>query len=123
MQLKEGPEAPDWFYDPHRNPPCFGWIGKAFPEHHPERAEQASLLRCIFGNPFRPVTLDPFWNTSTVLSLAQRMYGSRDFSPMPILADALQDAGCDNPDFLNHCRGGGPHARGRWVVDQLLGFS
>src|SRR5262249_19324861 len=75
----------------------------------------------VFGNPFRPVTLDPFWPTPTLVALARRMYESRDFSPMPILADALQDAGCDNDDILDHCRGDGPHVRGCWVVDMLLG--
>jgi hypothetical protein len=63
-----------------------------------------AFLRDIFGNPFRPVEFDPAWRTDTVLSLAKGMYESRDFSAMPILADALQDAGCDNDDMLNHCR-------------------
>ncbi len=81
---------------------------------------QAGFLRDIFGNPFRPVTLNPAWLTSTVLALAQQMYESRDFSPMPILADALQDAGCDNADILNHCRQPGEHVRGCWVVDLIL---
>lgn len=83
--------------------------------------EVGVLLRDIFGNPFRPVTFPPEWLTSTVLSLATQMYASRDFSAMPILADALQDAGCDNDDVLNHCRGEAPHVRGCWVVDLLLG--
>ena len=61
------------------------------------------------------------WRTDTALTLARQMYESRDFSAMPILADALQDAGCDNADILNHCRGEGPHARGRWVIDLVLG--
>jgi hypothetical protein len=82
---------------------------------------QCDLAREIFGNPFRPVTTDPSWLTSTVVTLARQMYESRDFSPMPILADALQDAGCDHADILNHCRGGGVHVRGCWVVDLLLG--
>jgi hypothetical protein len=72
-------------------------------------------------NPFRPVTLNPTWLTSTVLALAQQMYESRDFSPMPILADALQDVGCDNEDILNHCRQPGEHVRGCCCVDLLLG--
>jgi hypothetical protein len=80
-----------------------------------------AILRCIFGNPFRPVTADPSWATSTVVSLAGQVYESRDFSPMPILADALQDAGCGSADVLDHCRGDGPHVRGCWVVDLLLG--
>jgi hypothetical protein len=87
-----------------------------------ERAVQIShIMRCIVGNPFRPVSFDPAWRTSTVVALAQGMYDARDFSPMPILADALQDAGCDNDDILNHCRGSGLHVRGCWVVDLVLG--
>jgi len=78
------------------------------------------LLRDVFGNPFRPATLAPAWRTSTVTSLASQMYESRDFGAMPILADALQDAGCDSDDILNHCRGDGPHVRGCWVVDLVL---
>jgi hypothetical protein len=78
-------------------------------------------LRDVVGNPFRPVTFDPAWRTDTALALARQMYESRDFSAMPILADALQDAGCDNTDVLNHCRGDGPHVRGCWVVDLVLG--
>jgi hypothetical protein len=81
----------------------------------------ARLVRDIFGNPFRPVTFSPSWRTSTALALARTMYESRDFSAMPILADALQDSGCDNEDILDHCRGGGPHVRGCWVVDLVLG--
>ncbi len=85
------------------------------------RNETADMMRCIFGNPFRPVAFDPSWLTSTAVAIAQGMYESRDFSAMPILADALQDAGCDNADILDHCRGVGPHVRGCWVIDQLLG--
>jgi hypothetical protein len=83
--------------------------------------EHTAYLRDIFGNPFRLVTVDPAWLTSTVVALARGMYESRDFSPMPILADALQDAGCDSEDVLDHCRGPGPHVRGCWVVDLVLG--
>ncbi|AMV27478.1 hypothetical protein VT84_23965 [Gemmata sp. SH-PL17] len=79
------------------------------------------LLRDIVGNPFRPVTFFPSWRTSTAVTLASQMYESREFGAMPILADALQDAGCDNADALDHCRGPGPHVRGCWVVDMVLG--
>lgn len=73
-------------------------------------------------NPFRPVAFDSAWRTSTAIALAQQMYESRDFSAMPILADALQDAGCDNADVLDHCRDqNATHVRGCWVVDALLG--
>jgi hypothetical protein len=81
----------------------------------------AALIREVFGNPFRSVTLSPSWRTDTAVSLARQMYGARDFSAMPILADALQDAGCDSDDVLNHCRGPGPHVRGCWVCDLVLG--
>jgi hypothetical protein len=88
----------------------------------PIQAQAISFLRDIFGNPFRPVRFDPEWCTSTAVALAQQMYESRDFSTMPILADALQDAGCDNADILNHCRdANGVHVRGCWVVDHVLG--
>ncbi|AWM42247.1 hypothetical protein C1280_14260 [Gemmata obscuriglobus] len=78
-------------------------------------------MRDIFGNPFRPVTFSLEWRTETTVALAAQMYESRDFSVMPILADALQDAGCDSADILDHCRGSGPHVRGCWVVDLVLG--
>jgi hypothetical protein len=85
--------------------------------------EQASYIREIFGNPFRPITLDPSWLTSTVVALARQIYASRDFSAMPILADALQDAGCDNEDILNHCLQPREHVRGCWALDLVLGKS
>ncbi len=91
------------------------------PDPRLERARQCAMLRDIFGNPFRPVSFSPSWRTSTAISLAAQMYESRDFSAMPILADALQDAGCDSADVLSHCRGPGPHVRGCWVVDRVLG--
>jgi hypothetical protein len=88
-----------------------------------EQAQRAhlDLLRDVFGNPFRPVPFSPEWRTDTAVSLAQQMYDARDFSAMPILADALQDAGCDSDEVLSHCRGPGPHVRGCWVVDLVLG--
>ena len=80
------------------------------------------LLRDVFGNPFRKVKFDKAWRTDTAVLLAQQMYNSRDFSAMPILADALQDAGCDSEEVLNHCRDANtPHVRGWWVVDLVLG--
>jgi hypothetical protein len=84
-------------------------------------AIQARFLRDIFGNPFRTVAIDPSWLTSTVVSLAEGIYTDRAFDRLTILADALQDAGCDDPDILDHCRGPGPHVRGCWVVDLVLG--
>ncbi len=79
------------------------------------------ILREIVGNLFRPVTLDPRWLTSTVVDLAKAIYDERAFDKMPILADALMDAGCDNEEIISHCRSEAAHVRGCWVVDLLLG--
>jgi hypothetical protein len=89
-----------------------------------ERAVQSHLLRDIFGNPFRPVAVDPVWLTwrdGTVRRLAQMIYAERRFGDLPILADALEEAGCTDAAILGHCRGGGEHVRGCWVADLLLG--
>jgi hypothetical protein len=88
-----------------------------------KRAEQIPILRDIFGNPFRPVAADPAWHTSTAVGLASAIYAERAFDRLPILADALEDAGCDHPDVLAHCRSHPEHARGCWVVDLILGKS
>jgi hypothetical protein len=81
------------------------------------------LLREVVGNPWRSIAFDPSWRTEAVVGLARGMYESRDFAPMPVLADALEDAGCADADILAHCRGDGPHVRGCWVVDLVLGKS
>jgi hypothetical protein len=81
-------------------------------------------LRLVaFSDPLRYVSLQPCWVTSTVLALAAGIYSESAFDRLPILADALQDAGCNNDDILDHCRGQGPHVRGCWVVDLVLGKS
>ena len=85
------------------------------------RPHQLPVLREVFGNPFRHVITHPEWLTSTVVALAEGIYQDRAFDRMPILADALQDAGCENENVLNHCRLPGDHVRGCWVVDLLLG--
>lgn len=83
-----------------------------------------TILRDIFGNPFRPVAFSPGWRTATAVALARQMYESRDFGATPILADALQEAGCDSEDVLNHCRDPNQvHVRGCWAVDLVLGKS
>ncbi|QEL17428.1 hypothetical protein [Limnoglobus roseus] len=86
-----------------------------------EGTTQTTFLRDIFGNPFRPVNFSPAWLTPTVVSLAEGIYEDRAFDRLPILADALQDAGCEDADVLGHCRGDGVHVRGCWVVDGVLG--
>jgi hypothetical protein len=90
-----------------------------------EEKAQTDILRCIFGPlPFRPVTIQPdvlAWNDGLVVRLAQAIYEERRWGDMPLLGDALLDAGCDNDEVLAHCRSGGEHVRGCWAVDLLLG--
>lgn len=86
-----------------------------------ELAIQASFLRDIFGNPFRSVAIDPSWLTPKVCQLAKAIYERRDFHQMPGLADTLEKAGCTDTGILDHCRQPGPHVRGCWVVDLILG--
>src|SRR5262249_38372457 len=86
-----------------------------------QQAALCELLRDAFGDPFRPAAFDTRWRTPAVLSLAQAVYEGRSFRDLPVLADALEDAGCDSADFLTHFRGGGPHARGCWALDLVLG--
>jgi hypothetical protein len=78
----------------------------------------------MFGNPFRPSTIVPewqTWNNRTIPKLARTIYDERRYDIMPILGDALEDAGCGDAQILDHCRGAGPHVRGCWVVDLILG--
>jgi hypothetical protein len=93
----------------------------------------AVLLRDIFGNPLRPVSISPVvlaWNDAAIVRLAQAAYderhlpeGTLDNGRLAVLADALEEAGCQDKDILAHCRSGGEHVRGCWVVDALLGKS
>jgi hypothetical protein len=89
-----------------------------------ERIFQSRIIRDICGNPFHPSSVSPIWllwNDGAVRCVTHVIYEERAFDRMPILADALEDAGCDNAEILAHCRGPGPHVRGCWVVDLLLG--
>jgi hypothetical protein len=99
------------------------------PDGHPERqrlveqwdAQFATVLREIAGDPFGLVHFDPNWRTWTAVKLARLMHDASEFSLMPILADALQDAGCDNEEILSHCRDTAvAHTRGCWLVDLVL---
>jgi hypothetical protein len=97
-------------------------------EQHPQSPYAVfispDLLRDIFGNPFGPSGIDSdwlTWNNRTVPKLAQTIYDDRRYDIMPILADALEEAGCIDLQILDHCRGPGPHVRGCWVVDLILG--
>ena len=94
---------------------------KGLADNAAEEAWQRWLLRDLFGNPFRPVVADPDWFTPTVQFIASSIYQERAFDRLPILADALEEAGCVNADVLMHCRQPGEHVRGCWVVDLILG--
>ena len=96
------------------------WIF-SIPAYESELQESSRFLRDIFGNPFRPIAFDPAWRSEAAVGIARGIYEDRAFERLPILADALQDAGCEHPDILSHCREPGDHVRGCWVVDLVLG--
>lgn len=85
------------------------------------RVRQVDALRDALGNPFAPVEWHDRWRTETVVALARGIHFDAAFDRLPILADALEEAGCDSPEVLAHCPGPGPHARGCWVVDAARG--
>jgi hypothetical protein len=87
------------------------------------RKEMAFVVTDVLGNPFRPVVCSPAWQTPVVTALAGAIYEGRRFGDLPVLADALEEAGCDQAEILAHCRQPGAHVRGCWVVDVVLGKS
>ena len=92
--------------------------------HRRERHAQADLLREVMGNLYRAVAVEPAWltwNGGAVPKMAQAVLAEARFSDLPILADALEEAGCTDAGLLGHLRGPGPHVRGCWAVDLLLG--
>jgi hypothetical protein len=100
----------------------------AGPSGDDERAAHVGLIREVFGNPYRHVAVSPAWLTYTVLRLAQAAYEDRSLpagtlhaARLGILADALEEAGCTAVEMLGHLRGSGPHVRGCWALDLLLG--
>jgi hypothetical protein len=93
------------------------------PEFHrvPPDLHSAELIREVFPNPFvHQPPFDPAWRTETVTQLARHADTTGDFSALPVLADALQEVGCDRADLLDHLRHGGPHARGCWALELVL---
>jgi hypothetical protein len=92
------------------------------------RKTHCDIIRDIFGNPFRPITINPIWLNPTVSNLGQAAYDERimpsgelDPTRLAVLFDALEEAGCDDNDILAHLRSQGPHVRGCWAVDLVLG--
>jgi hypothetical protein len=94
---------------------CFRRDGE-MDRHHPALVHR---LRDILGNPFHPVALDPGWLRPPVPALARAIYQGQRFEDLPVLADALEEAGCADPGILDHCRKGKRHARGCWLLDLL----
>jgi hypothetical protein len=84
------------------------------------KQSQAMLLREIFGNPFRPVGVAPAWLMHAVVGMARTIYAERAFNRLPILSDALEEAGCTDAGVLDHLRSAGPHVRGCWALDLVL---
>jgi len=82
---------------------------------------QVRILHDLFGNPFRPASIAPSCRTPKLVALAHEIYDNYAFDRLPGLAEALKEAGCDNQEILDHCRAPGPHVRGCWVVDAVLG--
>ena len=90
----------------------------------PTLPTEYEVLYEVFGDPLRPVRFSAAWRTDTVLTLATQMREADEFGAMPILADALQDAGCDADDVLNHLRDTArSHVRECWVLDLVLNKS
>jgi hypothetical protein len=93
------------------------------------RRDYVYFLRDIFGNPFRAVPVEPAWlawSGGIVGKMARSIYDERRFGDLPVLADALEEAGCTDREILEHCRSAGgtrgqEHVRGCWVLDRLLG--
>jgi hypothetical protein len=97
------------------------WVGR-WAVAAEDRA-QSNILRDLFGNPFRPASVDPAWrswNGGVVVKLAEAIYQDRAFDRLPVLADALEEAGCTDAGLLAHCREVAEHVRGCWAVDALL---
>ena len=85
------------------------------------RCRLAMIARDVTGNPFRSVTFDARWHTPDARALAKVAFQKRDFGVLLILADALEDAGCDARELLDHLRSGSRHGRGCWALDLALG--
>jgi hypothetical protein len=117
-----------------------GWGGPRLDDHPPQEWWQpgiawsaaaramAHIIRDIFGNPFRRPSVDRSWLTPTVTNLAAVAYeeralpsGELDAARLAVLGDALEEAGCSDADVIGHLRSPGPHVRGCWPLDLVLG--
>lgn len=122
---KDAEQCVQWHTGPAKNPQSWAmaWAGD---QKRPSTLYRAALLREIIGNPYRQPVYDRccgLRNHGAVIRIASTIYEGRRWEDMPILADALEDAWCEDTDILSHLRGPGPHVRGCWVIDLLLGNS
>src|SRR5262249_39580985 len=118
------PDGSVWLYLRNAEDRDDGWGEKWDP------SADLAFLRCLFGNPFRPASLDPAWMTPTLRSLAQAAFdqtilpsGDLDPACLAVLADALEEAGCTDETILSHLRDPGPHVPGCFGVAAILGRS
>jgi hypothetical protein len=95
-------------------------VARAAPDWNTERLAQCDLLRDLFDPLFWDLSVQPAWLSPLVRSMAQAIYEEHRFEDLPILADALEESGCDYTIVLEHCRSEQPHARGCWLLDRLL---
>lgn len=105
----------------HASQAAADWAGKWARDM--DRLAQCDILRDIFGNPFRDIAISPIWRTwneGAARKLARVIHADRSFDQLPILGDALEEAGCDDEAILAHCRESGVHVRGCWVLELLL---
>jgi hypothetical protein len=109
----------NWWFEDH--PRVHRRSREAAAARRVELQHQTALARCVFGNPFRKITVAPEWRTEMVLALAHGIYEDHAFDRLPVFADALEEAGCSIAELLEHCRGCNPHGLGCWVVDLVLG--
>jgi hypothetical protein len=126
-RAEPGVEGYNLFWEGFNLPASVCGVSKTTLRYGADAPTQRALVRCVFGNPFRPVPLDPASRTATVVSLAEAAYQERQLPEgkleqqrLAVLADALEDAGCYDEELLGHLRSEGPHVRGCWVVDHLL---
>jgi hypothetical protein len=96
-----------------------------YPHRWLDAPNLAPVVRDLLGNPFQPEpAIDPTWlewNRGIVRAMAEEIYESHRFEQLPILADALEEAGCADRTILQHCRGPDLHARGCWLLGAILG--
>ena len=99
---------------------CLAWRDSLTARVNSIKEAFCNSFRDVAGNPFEPVVFEPRWRTDTVMALARGSHAEAAFDRIPILADAMEEAGCDHPEILRHCRSQQLHGRGCWVISELF---